>query len=239
MGNPDDFDYVRFMQIKGFSEHHTCPVRHGAKQGENGSISPSYHNGVEQDYLTSTVRSVWIDAFALISITLGYKAYLSDDLQEAFRASGTAHVLAVSGLHVGIIYMVIGFLFSFLGKQGVRYKIRQLLVVVSLWAYALIAGLSAPIFRATFMLTIYCVGQARNRAGFSYNTLAASAFFLLLINPFSLFDLSFQMSFMAVFAILFIQPKMQRIYTPNNRVSIIYGISPPYLYRHSWVCSRR
>ena len=68
MGNPDDFDYVRFMQIKDFPEHHTCPVRHGAKQGENGSISPSYHNGVEQDYLTSTVRSVWIRTPSRLSL---------------------------------------------------------------------------------------------------------------------------------------------------------------------------
>lgn len=221
MGNPDDFDYVRFMQIKGFSGTSYVPGSAWSKTGRE-RINITILSQRCRARLLNFYRSFRLDkdAFAFISaITLGYKAYLSDDLQEAFRASGTAHVLAVSGLHVGIIYMVIGFLFSFLGKQGVRYKIRQLLVVVSLWAYALIAGLSAPIFRATFMLTIYCVGQARNRAGFSYNTLAASAFFLLLINPFSLFDLSFQMSFMAVFAILFIQPKMQRIYTPNNRVS--------------------
>ena len=160
------------------------------------------------------------DAHAfLAAITLGYKAYLSDDLQAAFRASGTAHVLAVSGLHVGVIYMVINFLFSFLGKHGRGYAVRQFLVITTLWAYALVAGMSAPVIRAAFMLTIYCVGRACRRSGFTYNTLAAAAFFLLLCRPFSLHDVSFMMSFTAVFAILFFQPKIKRLHMPRGKIS--------------------
>ena len=163
------------------------------------------------------------DALAFISaITLGYKAFLSDD-QEAFEPSGTAHVLAVSGLHVGIIYAVINLLFSFLGKRGRPFVVRQLLVILTLWAYALIAGMSAPITRASFMLTVYCVGRILKRSGFTYNTLAAAAFIILLFKPFSLFDVSFLMSFMAVFAILFFQPKLRQLYTPRNRVSKFFG----------------
>lgn len=219
MGNPDDFDYVQFMRIKGFSGTSYVPQSAWQKTGRQ-HITPSILSQRCRAKILDFYHSFGLkpDALAFISaITLGYKSYLSDDLQEAFRASGTAHVLAVSGLHVGIIYLVINFIFSFLGKRGWRFAVRQILIVITLWAYALIAGLSAPIIRAAFMLSIYCIGQAWNRAGFTYNTLAAAAFFLLLFKPFSLFDLSFQMSFIAVFAIVFFNPIIRRFYTPRNK----------------------
>ncbi len=220
-GNPDDFDYVRFMRIKGFSGSAYVPGTAWHKTGRQHlslSILSQRCRAVMLDFYRSFQLDPDAHAF-ITAVTLGYKAYLSDDLQEAFRASGTAHVLAVSGLHVGIIYMIINFLFSFLGRRGRRYAIRQFLVIIALWCYAMIAGMSAPVIRAAFMLTIYCLGQAWNRAGFTYNTLAGAAFFLLLLRPFSLIDLSFQMSFMAVFAILFFQPKIGRLYLPKGRVS--------------------
>ncbi len=224
-GNPDDFNYPRFMKIKGVAGSAYVPTSNWQKTGRQRLTLPILSQRCRAKVLTF-YHSFQLDpdALAFISaITLGYKAYLSDDLQEAFRASGTAHVLAVSGLHVGIIYAVINLLFSFLGKRGRPFVVRQLLVILTLWAYALIAGMSAPITRASFMLTVYCVGRIWKRSGFTYNTLAAAAFIILLFKPFSLFDVSFLMSFMAVFAILFFQPKLRQLYTPRNRVSKFFG----------------
>lgn len=220
-GNPDDFDYAGFMKIKGFSGSAFIPEARWHRTGRQHITLPILSQRCRAKAL-DFYRSFQLDpdAYAFITaITLGYKAYLSDDLQEAFRASGTAHVLAVSGLHVGIIYLVINFLFSFLGNHGKRFVVRQLLVILTLWGYALVAGMSAPVIRAAFMLTIYGVGRIQKRAGFSYNTLAAAAFFLLLSNPFNLFDVSFQMSFMAVCAILFFQPKVRRLYKPKGKIT--------------------
>ncbi|MGI6520107.1 MAG: ComEC/Rec2 family competence protein [Fermentimonas sp.] len=220
-GNPDEFNYQRFMKIKGIAGSAYVPTTNWQKTGRQRITLPILSQRCRAKVLTF-FHSFQLDpdALAFISaITLGYKAYLSDDLQEAFRASGTAHVLAVSGLHVGIIYVIINFLFSFLGRRGRPFVMRQLLVILTLWAYALIAGMSAPITRAAFMLTIYCVGRIGKSSGFTYNTLAAAAFIILLFKPFSLFDVSFLMSFMAVFAILFFQPKLRLLYTPRHRVS--------------------
>lgn len=220
-GNPDDFNYQRFMKIKGVAGSAYVPTTNWQKTGRQKLTLPILSQRCRARVL-AFYHSFQLDpdALAFISaITLGYKAYLSDDLQAAFRASGTAHVLAVSGLHVGIIYAVINFLFSFLGKRGRPFVMRQLLVILTLWAYALIAGMSAPVTRAAFMLTIYCVGRIWKHSGFTYNTLAAAAFMILLFKPFSLFDVSFLMSFMAVFAILFFQPKLSLLYTPRHRVS--------------------
>ena len=96
------------------------------------------------------------DEYAFITaLTLGYKSNLSNDLQEAFRASGTAHVLAVSGLHVGIIYLILNVFFSFLGGSGKNVISKQLLIILFLWGYAFLTGLSVSVVRAAIMLSIF------------------------------------------------------------------------------------
>lgn len=217
-GNPDDFDYVRFMKIKGFAGTAYIPGNDWQKTGRRSSAIK-----VQAQRLRAQILGIYRsliddeDARAFISaLTLGYKADLSDDLQGDFRASGTAHVLAVSGLHVGIIYLMISLLFSFLGKSGRWYILRQWLVVLLLWLYVFVVGGSPSVVRAAIMLTIYCLGTMQHRRGLSYNTLAATAFLILILHPFSLFDLSFQMSYGAVVAILYFQPKLHALITPRS-----------------------
>ena len=160
------------------------------------------------------------DEYAFITaLTLGYKSNLSNDLQEAFRASGTAHVLAVSGLHVGIIYLILNVLFSFSGGSGKNVISKQLLIILFLWGYAFLIGLSVSVVRAAIMLSIFCLGRAFHRQGFSYNSLAAAAFFILVFNPLSFFEAGFQMSFLSVFAILFFKPKLDTLYVPSRQFS--------------------
>ena len=217
-GNPDDFDYVRYMEIKGFTGSAYISGINWQKTGRQSYAIPVQAQRLRERAL-NLYRSLINDkeTFAFISaLTLGYKADLSDDLQEAFRASGTAHVLAVSGLHVGIIYEMINLLFFFLGKSGRRYILRQWLVILLLWLYVFVAGGSASVVRAAIMLTIFCLGNMQHMRGFTYNTLAAAAFFILIFHPFSLFDVSFQMSFGAVVAILYFQPKLHALYAPKN-----------------------
>ena len=146
---------------------------------------------------------------------MGYKADLSNDVKEAFRASGSSHVLAVSGLHVGIVYFIILFIFSFLGKRGRWFIIKQMLVLLSLWSYVYITGFPVSVIRAAFMLSIICIGNIFHRKGFTYNTLASAAFFILIINPFYFFDVGFQLSFSCVFSILFFQPKISKLFSPK------------------------
>lgn len=218
-GNPDDFDYARFMKMKGFSASAYLPETDWQKTGRQ-----SYAITPQSQRLRAKALNIYRsliddeDACAFISaLTLGYRNDLSDDIQEAFRVSGTAHVLAVSGLHVGIIYAMINLLFSFLGKSGVRCVLRQWLVILTLWMYVFVAGGSASVVRAAIMITIFCLGNMRHRRGFTYNTLTASAFFILLFRPFSLFDVSFQMSFGAVVAILYFQPGLYNLYAPKTK----------------------
>ena len=227
-GNPDDFDYPRFMKIRGFSGSGFVGATNWKKTGNQSNSITCISQRIRAKAL-NFYKSFELsdDANALVSaLILGYKNDLTEDLQNAFRATGTAHVLAVSGLHVGIIYLVINIIFSFLGNRGKPHILRQCLVIITLWGYVFIAGMSASVVRAAIMLTIYCIANIYSIKGFSLNALCAAAFLILIYKPFTLFDISFQMSFGAVFSILYFQPKLQTIYTPKNKIlKYIYNLS--------------
>jgi competence protein ComEC len=220
-GNPDDKDYAGQMKIRGFSG---SGYVHGTNWQKTGRLNLSIPVMAQRfrvkvlDFYHSFDLAQEPHAF-ISAVTLGYKAYLTDDLKEAFRASGTAHILAVSGLHVGIIYLIFNSLLSFLGKKGRGHVIRLGLIITLLWGYAFVAGMSSSVVRSVIMLTLYCLGKMQHRRGFTYNTLAATAFVILIFHPSSLFDVSFQMSFVAVFAILYFQPGLSVLYTPQNSVT--------------------
>lgn len=221
-GNPDDFNYVRFMRIKGFAGSAYVPSQQWSKTGKNiqsvYTLSQNLRAKALHLYESFGLNS---DEYAFIAaLTLGYKANLSNDLQDAFRASGTAHVLAVSGLHVGIVYLILTVLFSFFKNSGKKFVSKQLLIIFFLWGYVFLTGLSVSVIRAAIMLSIFCWGKIFNREGFSYNILAAAAFFILVFNPLSFFEVGFQMSFLSVFAILFFKPKLDKLYTPSHRFSL-------------------
>lgn len=220
-GNPDDFDYERFMKIKGYSGTTYLPSYNWQKTGKSvnniSTISQRVRAKIISHYESFGLDS---DTFAFITaLTIGYKNFLTDDLQESFRKSGTSHVLAVSGLHVGIVFIVFSTILSFLGKHGKLFQLRQILIILALWFYAFVTGFSPSVLRAVIMLTVYCISTLIYRKGFTYNTLAIAAFIILIINPYSLFDISFQMSFVAVFSILFFMPILEKLYKPKNKAT--------------------
>lgn len=219
LGNPNQFDYERFMRNKGFCGSAYVSANSWFKTGRRSSSIKTIALRVRAKMLNLYKDFNFDnDAYSFISaITLGYKADLTDDLKEAFRASGTSHVLAVSGLHVGIVYLIIISLFFFISKRGKLFFLKQLLVLLCLWGYVFITGLPVSVVRAAIMLSLIGIGSIFNKQGFTYNTLAVAAFFTLIINPFYLFDVGFQLSFAAVFSILFFQPKLSSLYTPNNK----------------------
>lgn len=219
LGNPDDFDYARYMKIKGFSASVYLPKTEWKptqqKKHTLHTRAMETRANILQFYKSLELSP---DERAFLSaITLGYKADLSEDMKKAFRASGTSHVLAVSGLHVGIIFLVIQSLLFFLGKSGKTYVIKQFVILFFLWVYVFLTGLPVSVIRAAIMLTIYCLSIVNHRRGFTYNTLAAAAFMLLVYNPFYLLDVGFQLSFAAVFAILFFQPHFRKWLHPKSK----------------------
>jgi competence protein ComEC len=146
----------------------------------------------------------------LATITISYRQTLSRDMRRKFSAAGVAHILAVSGFHVGILYGFLSFLFSCFPRRNLFDRIKIPLILLLLWAFAFVAGLSISTVRATLMSSIYLLGQVFNRRAERYNSLAAAAFLLLVYNPFYLFDIGFELSFLAVLFIFWLMPSFSR-----------------------------
>ncbi|MDF1694620.1 MAG: ComEC/Rec2 family competence protein [Saprospiraceae bacterium] len=145
------------------------------------------------------------------AMVLGYREYLSKELYNTFSETGAVHVLAVSGLHVGIICMIFIALFNRWRNDGPLYKSIQFVVLLFVvWSYALITGGSPAVLRAAVMFTFLLIGRLWFRGANIYNILAFSALCLLIYNPYLLFQLSFQLSYLALISILFFQPIIER-----------------------------
>jgi competence protein ComEC len=150
------------------------------------------------------------------AILFGYVNELDQDLRQTFAATGSSHLLSVSGLHFSIVYGIFYFLFSFLGNSRRGVMLRQLIIIPLMWGFAFLTGMGPSVIRAAIMLSLWGIGNGFFIKAFTLNTLGVAAFFMLLYNPFYLFDLGFQLSFSAVFAILWINPYLTNLYKSRN-----------------------
>ena len=158
----------------------------------------------------------------LAALVFGDKSFLDSNITQAFTIAGVTHILSVSGLHVGIISTILIFLFSFFKK----YKLTQTILCVSgIWAYAYIAGMCPSIERAAIMASMVAISILLQRNSSIFNTLSVAAFISLLINPNDLFDIGFQLSYLAVIGIGYFTPIFQKLYISKNSIySYIWGI---------------
>ncbi|MDR4988348.1 MAG: ComEC/Rec2 family competence protein [Bacteroidales bacterium] len=157
--------------------------------------------------------------FAVISaLLLGYREYLDDDLRREFAGAGAMHILCVSGLHVGIIFMVLKNMFSFLCRIPHGRTLRTLLVIGLIWFYAAITGFSPSVLRASVMFSFVAVGHSFRRPTNIYNTLAASAFVLTITNPYIITYIGFQLSYLAVISIVALQPPLYQILKTKHKL---------------------
>ena len=156
------------------------------------------------------------NALAVVSaVTLGEKKALSDSLKQVYSTSGVSHVLAVSGLHVGImcwfLYLLLpSFLFRRVGW------LRELIVMGVLWGYAFAIGMPVSITRSLIMFSVVAVCRAAGRENSSLNSLGVAALLMLVANPSAIFDMSFQLSFSAVLFIVLLTPLFVDLYKPRT-----------------------
>ena len=152
----------------------------------------------------------------LATLTLGYKKAMSRETKRRFSLAGVSHILAVSGFHVAVICGFLSFFCSFMPRWGIGRWIRYIILVGSLWGFVFITGLAPSAVRAALMLSLYLTGRALRRVTDGYNTLAAAAFCMLAYNPYYLFDVGFQLSYLAVFFILFLVPRFKEWIVVRN-----------------------
>jgi competence protein ComEC len=155
------------------------------------------------------------------ALVLGFKDDIDHDTRQAYADTGTTHIMAVSGLQVGLLFAALRWLLARVQLGGSTLRRRLLTAGLGLgliWSYALLTGLSASVLRATVMFTLVILGQAWERQSSLFNTLSAAAFCLLLYNPYLLCDVGFQLSFLAVLSIVYLQPRIVRWLHVRNAV---------------------
>lgn len=142
----------------------------------------------------------------LRALSIGDKGSLTRDLRAAYRESGAMHLLALSGLHVGLVYALLSWLLKPLGGSRTARMLRSVLLLAALWAYALITGLSASISRAVLMISFYEISGLLSGDRDALAALSGSAFILMLANPEAPRDIGFQLSYTAVLSIILLHP---------------------------------
>ena len=204
------FDYRRYLEVHGFTGRTLVNVNDWqlmsrSWQGLSTWQRLRLHFLCYRHKLLERYQQMGADdeQYAVVAaMTLGDKSAMTDDLREIYAVSGASHVLALSGLHLGIIYMVLSLLV--VGRRS-RFVV-QILAVLGIWAFVLLVGVSTSVVRSAVMISVYALLLliGRNRA--SLNALALSALLILLVSPYSLYDVGFQLSFAAVLAIIMVQP---------------------------------
>ncbi|MEZ4985542.1 MAG: ComEC/Rec2 family competence protein [Saprospiraceae bacterium] len=161
------------------------------------------------------------------ALRLGKRDELSAEVRNAYSETGAVHVLAVSGLHLGFIAWGLGRLLSLGPLYQRRFRwLRFFLTLVGIWAFALLTGMAPSVMRAATMFSFVLLGQTIGRTISIYNSLAASAFLLLMIDPFLLFDVGFQLSYLALLGIVFFQPRIYKlIFVPNRVLNYVWNLT--------------
>lgn len=150
------------------------------------------------------------------ALVLGIKDQLDNEIKATYANTGTMPVLAVSGLHVGLVFGLLNLGLKRLRKTTAQRLLSAAIIFSVVWVYAFITALSASVLRAAVMFTILMVAQVLQKKSNMYNTLAVAAFGLMCVNPYYLLDVGFQLSFLAVLAIVYIYPRLHRLYEPET-----------------------
>ncbi|HNR74390.1 MAG TPA: ComEC/Rec2 family competence protein [Cyclobacteriaceae bacterium] len=219
--NPNEFDFRRFLTFKSIYHQQFLKanqVQFVAPPARKGFI---YYSHRVRDWASTVIhtniKGDQNQAVAM-ALILGVTEGIDNELLSAYAASGAMHVLAVSGMHVGIIYVIILFLFKPLKKfQGSAWLVAAISIFL-LWSFAFVTGLSPSVLRAVTMFSFVALAKPLGWRTNIYNTLATSAFVLLLYDPYLIMSVGFQLSYLAVLGIVYIQRPLYNLWLVDSSI---------------------
>ncbi len=213
--NPNEFNYKQFLAYQNIYHCHFITEKNYIKSGSLSYFRIQKYTLKLRKYfehiLTKYITHPQTYGIVL-ALLLGNKDALDQDVKTAYAGTGAMHILAVSGLHVGILYWILSLILNLIPFFRRNTWLYACSVLVFLWFYTLLTGLSPSVMRASTMFSFIVWAKALRRTPNIYNTLSISAFFLLCIDPFLLFSVSFQLSYLAVLGIVYLQPKIYHLY---------------------------
>ncbi len=220
-------DYGEYLRRKGFVGrlygYNSSVVGHS-----EGSFDSYIQNirtaAAERIYRLDTLKSQ--STAIMAAMTVGERERISPETTSSYRSAGVSHLLAISGLHIGIVVMLLNVVFSSLKIFGRRGRVvYSVVIILMLWAYALFSGMALSVERAAIMFTLYQVALMCNRSGVSLNLLATSAVVILMISPMSIYDIGFQLSFVAMIGIsVFYRPFVSLVSSRVGLVRLLWSV---------------
>ncbi len=220
-GNPGGFDYKRYALFNGITHQLFLKKADYVLLPATKTSSFWFWIYRTKEYILTVLRK-YIKGEQEISVAeallIGYRDDLDRDLVQAYSNTGVVHVIAISGLHLGLIYWLLLLLFKPLNKYKQLKWLKIVLVLSLLWIFSLLTGAGASVLRAAIMFTAIAAGELFNRKGTIYNSMAASAFVLLCYNPFYLWDVGFQLSYAAVLSIVLFMRPIYHWFSINNKL---------------------
>ncbi len=220
-GNPGEFDYAGYLAHKRIYHDIFLGVNEFKLIEQNTGTfikSLAYHLSEKTRIHLKKYIPNDPDTYTIAAAILTGHDELSDDQRRMFSDSGIIHILSVSGLHVGVVFLMAEFLLSFISVKKNRFNFKPFLILIIIWFYALYTGLSVPVVRASLMFSLILIGKLLRLQKNNYNILAASAFILLIIDPGSLFNVGFQLSFAAVAGIMIFKNPITDLWSPQNPI---------------------
>lgn len=220
--NPAGFDYAAYLAMSGIYHQAYVSDIHWEKLGLNqGSAFWRWIYNL-RDYCIQVIET-YIDSgdpycnnqteqAVALALLIGNTDLIDDDILQAYSHTGAMHILAVSGMHVAIFWLLLNWLLGFLDKYGRKGRLtKAVLCLFAIWTFALVSGFSPSVARAAVMFTLVLVGQQLNYQANAYNTMAVAALFLLALYPLTLFHVGLQLSFLAVLGIVYFQSKIKQL----------------------------
>ena len=227
-----DFDYGHYLRMQGLVgsgwayRRNWQVIDYQSLRGVRATAERCQH-ALHEQYKKIGIHGKELGIVS--ALTLGYREELDKNVQQSFSAAGAMHILAVSGLHTGVMWGVIVWILTLGGlvkplyKQKVRRWIVSIVAILALWVYAFMTGLSPSVMRSALMLSLLEIGYLLHRPMSSINCLSAAAVIILLINPLSLWSVSFQLSFAAMAGLLFVATRLQQQVVLKGKVISYVG----------------
>lgn len=223
-GNPAEFDNEAYCYVKGIT---------GSALLWDGSWTLKEPGSKTIPMRALELRERVVDIYRrygfkdeslslLSALTVGEKRDFPRELKEDYAAAGASHVLALSGLHLGILYLLLATLLPLRGRNRLFVTLREVLILALLWGFASIAGFTPSVVRSATLFTLMSVGRCLQQESSPISSLSFAAIVMLLFSPHVLFDVSFQLSFAAVLSILLLTPHMQRLFKVDEH-GRVYG----------------
>lgn len=212
--NPNQFNYKSYLEKKYIYHQVFATNSVLFKVNSNNSTLFGIANNIRQ-HINYKLKAYNFepDELAIINaLLLGQRQDVSEEVYTSYTNAGAIHILAISGLHIGIILLILEFIFKPVTRLKNGKILNAILLVSFLWSFAIIAGLSASVTRAVTMFSVVAIARSLNRPTNIYNTLAISMLIILLFKPMFLFDVGFQLSYLAVFSIVTIDPLLYKLW---------------------------